>query len=190
VAATVPTVEPSEFRAGDSVLWTRTLADYPADEWSLSYFLVGPAQKITIAATADGTDFAVELTPAVTSPLQAGDYFLTGRVTDGTQVFTVVEQKRVKVLPNFAGDDVTAGFDGRSFNRRVRDALRQMVEGSAAFPEIAYTIFGERSVNLVPIKDRLDALGRFEALVRDEERAEAANSGQRTGVYFRFRNPR
>jgi hypothetical protein len=191
VAAAVPKIEPLSFRAGETVKWEKTLANYPAGEgWALTYYLVGPNQKLTITTAASGDAFAVTISAATTETLSAGDHYLEGRASKAGEVFSVFSGS-VKVLPNFADDGaIAAGYDGRSFARRVRDALRAMVEGTAEFPEIAYTIFGERNVQLVPLKDRMDALALFESKVAEEEKAERANRGERTGVYIRFRSPR
>lgn len=191
MAATVATKEPLEFRAGDTVVFTKSLPDYSAaDGWTLTYYLVGASRKLTIVATADGADFSITIPKTDTATLDAGAYSLVGVVTSATETFTIGPELRVQVLPNFASDSAVApGFDSRSYNRRVRDALRAMVEGSAEFPEIAYTIFGERSVQLIPWKEKNDALALFESKVLQEERAEAAARGERTGVYFKFVRP-
>lgn len=192
MAADVPSKEPLEFRAGDTVLWTKSLSDYPANAgWALTYYLVGASRKLTIVATADGADFSVTIPKTDTATLEAGFYSLVGVVTSATETFTIGPELRVQVLPNFASDQaVQAGYDGRSFNRRVRDGLRAMIEGSAEFPEIAYTIFGERNVQLIPWREKNDALALYESKVAQEERQDAANRGERTGVYFKFTRPR
>lgn len=65
-----------------------------------------------------------------------------------------------------------------------------MMEGVAPSPQIAYTIFGERSVTLIPVAERLQLLSYYEGLVAQEERQEKSNRGERTGVYIRFRQAR
>lgn len=185
MAAEVPTIEPLEIRAGDTVQWTRAISDYPATTWTLTYHLKGP-KNLSFSATADGSDFAVTISAATTAPLPAGDYWLFGRVTDGTSVVTVYEGS-VKVTPDIAGSE--DGYDGRSHNRKCRDMLRGMMEGVAPHPEVAYTLFGDRSVTLMPVADRLKLLAYYEQQVANEEQAERAARGERTGIYIRFRNP-
>ena len=52
-----PTTEPLRHPAGDTLAFTKTLADYPADDaWVLSYTLINGTHKITFAATASGAN--------------------------------------------------------------------------------------------------------------------------------------
>lgn len=189
MAADVPTIEPLTFRAGDTVTWEKSLADYPAGEgWALTYYIVGPHKK-TVTCTTDGDTFVATITAEETTTFQAGDYWIEGKVSKDGEVKTVYACS-LKILANFASDaDVAPGYDGRTFSRRVRDSLRAMVEGSAEFPEMAYTIFGERNVQLVPLEERMRVLALFESKVAEEEKGERAGRGERTGIYMRFRSP-
>jgi len=190
VAADVPTTEPLEFRAGDTVLWTKTIADYPAGEgWALTYYIAGP-QRITVTASTDGDTFSATITAAQTTALQAGHYFIEGYVSKDSERFNVYSGD-VRVKPNFANEaDVAPGYDGRSHARKCRDALRAMMEGTTSSAIIDYTIFGERNVKLMTVDDRLKLLGYYENLVRQEEAAAAHARGERTGIYMRFTRPR
>ncbi len=188
MAADTPTIEPLTFRAGDSVSWERDVTDYPADEWTLTYYLRGPV-NLNNTATADGTTFAATITAANSATLQAGEYRLFGRVTDGTSVVTVYDAP-LTVQPNFADAGAIAeGYDPRSWNRKCLDVIKGMFEGIAPHPEISYTIFGERNVELIPVADRLRLLAVFESRVAEEERNELASRGEKTGIYIRFTSP-
>jgi|TARA_Y100000310_G_scaffold16994_1_gene16881 hypothetical protein len=100
MAADIPTKEPTEFTAGDSVKWTRTLGDYPASTYTLLYSLRGTAGTFDITATADGDDYSISIPAPTTSGYGAGYYDGHGyAVIDGTaQVDTIT----------LAGDDTTA----------------------------------------------------------------------------------
>lgn len=188
MAAAIATKEPTEFRAGDSVLWSKSLADYSAAEWSLVYYLVGPGPKLTIAATADGSDFAVEITATQTATLQQGEYYLEGKVTDGSQVFTVFPLAAVTVHPNLADNQVAQqGFDGRTYWRKVLDTLKDMYSGAAAFPEQGYQFFGDRQVQLKTFDDVQKAIQFVEGKIREEEIK--ANPSAKN-IYVRLRAPR
>lgn len=189
MAADIATTEPVSFRAGDTVEWTRTLQDYPASSYSLAYYLIGPSSRNTFSATADGDDHNVTISAAASAALTAGEYSLIGRVTGSDGSFTIYDG-RVTVTPDPSSETaMPAGYDSRSFNRRTRDNLRAMVEGTMQFPEAGYTIAGERTVTLRTMDEVINALGVFESLVQGEERAAAAKQGRRTGVYIRLRNP-
>ena len=57
MAAEIPTTEPTSIIAGDTLAWTKSLADYEASLWTLTYYLRGPSAQ-TITATTSGGDFA------------------------------------------------------------------------------------------------------------------------------------
>lgn len=109
MAPVVPTCAPSFFFAGDTVQWTRLLADYPVSEgWTAFFALRGASSLDADAATAtDGRSFSIVLTPTKTGNLQAGQYEWVLWVKLNDQVFTaergvmVVEQN---VLTAKAGD--------------------------------------------------------------------------------------
>ncbi len=169
--------------------WTRSVADYSAaDSWVLTYYIVGTGGTLTKAATTDtdGIGYAVTLTAAETAGLGAGDYAITGRVALSGAVFTVYDA-RLTVLPNLATAD--ASTETRSYWRRVRDALRALLETTAPDPTQAYTIFGERAVTLMPIAERLQLLAMAESQVAAEE-ASAGTGGGSRNVLMRFRNAR
>ncbi len=184
----IPTCEPTQIRAGDTVQWTvDRLTDYkPADGWSLTYYIAGAGGVLVQTATTSGQGYAVTLTAAQTGVLIPGDYAIEGKVSMSPYVFTVYSA-RLCVLVNMA--TATTSTDTRSFNRRVRDALRALTESIAPDPTQAYTIFGERAVTLMTAEERMKMLALYEDKVLQEERSATANSGQRTGIYMRFRNP-
>ncbi len=189
MAADTPTIEPLTFRAGDSVSWERDVTDYPADEWTLTYSIRGPV-NLNITATADGTTFAATITAANSATLQAGEYQLFGRVTDGTSVVTVYDAKLI-VEPNFADENVVApGYDPRSFAKKMLDCIEGMMLGIMPHPEESYTLFGEREVNTINRLELTELHAKWQAIYKAELAIEQANRGQRTGVYIRRLNPR
>ena len=58
-----PTIEPETITAGDTVKWTKTLDDYPADLYALKYTLqpISGGTPLAITAAADGTDHAITI---------------------------------------------------------------------------------------------------------------------------------
>lgn len=111
--------EPTTFRAGDSVSWAETLADYPpTDGWSLAYRLLWPTgAAVNIATTADGDDYLVELTSANTVAWAAGQATLVAVASRGVERATL-GSKQVTILPDLT---VATTHDGRSANRKALD---------------------------------------------------------------------
>lgn len=186
MAATIPTQEPLEFAAGETVKWTKSLTDYSAgDGWALTYHLRGDT-TLDVAATQTGTGYSVTISATDTSGLKPGTYQLTGRVTYSGETFTVYSGT-VTVKPNAALADT---IDARSHARKCLESLQAVMEKRATLAEASYTIFGERGAQLVSIDEALKLLNYYKAQVANEERQERANRGERSGVLIRFRAPR
>src|SRR3990167_1080353 len=97
--ATIPTTEPAEVRAGDTVEWTKSLGDYPAsDGWTLKYAMRGP-MVIDITATASGSSYAVSVAKTVSALWIAGLYYWQAYVEKGSDRHTV-GTGRITIAPN------------------------------------------------------------------------------------------
>jgi len=119
VMAETATTEPRELRAGLTWAWRRSLDDYPADTWTLKYWLVNATSHIEITAVADGTTHAVSVPASTTDDYVAGDYDWVATVESGDDKFQVCSG-RIKVLPRI--DQATA-LDLRSTARKILDQL-------------------------------------------------------------------
>jgi hypothetical protein len=81
-----PTTEPVEIIAGDYTSWKRVDlgTDYPPASYTLSYVARSegtPARKIDITASADGTDYLVELSSATTGAYTVANYHWDAYIT-------------------------------------------------------------------------------------------------------------
>jgi hypothetical protein len=124
----VPTVEPTAARAGDTWRWTRDLSDYPAPTWTLTYTIYSPTAVITIVGTADGTRHSIAKTAAQTAAYAAGRYEWVSHASSGSERYQVGFGV-VQILPNVAV--ATTGYDARSHARKMLDAINAMLEGRA-----------------------------------------------------------
>jgi hypothetical protein len=122
MSAPVPSIEPTNLTAGDTVTWSRSLADYPATQsWVLSYRLINAANKIDITAAASGADHLVTVTAATSAAWQAGTYTWQAYVTKAAERYTVGAGS-VVIKPNLAAQ--AAGFDSRSESLQRFDAIK------------------------------------------------------------------
>lgn len=130
---------PAEFSAGTSVTYRRTLADYPATEWTLSLHLAG-AGVLHKTAGKDGAVHVVALTPTETAALAPGSYQWVERVanSDSSQVLDVASG-RIAVLLNVA----TAGTgDGQAWIERALTAVRAAISGNLTSGMASFQIDG------------------------------------------------
>lgn len=169
MAYTVPTTEPTALRAGDTWQWTRKdLGDYPAPTWSLVYYFRNATSHFDVAATADGSTFAVSVALATTATRVPGWYGWSAFVTDGTDRHEV-GTGRTQVLPDLAA---ASPHDGRTFARRMLDFIEAALESRASTDQLDLinAQLDTRSISrdkagMIVLRDR------FRAEVATEDRA-------------------
>lgn len=168
--ADVATTEPGTIRAGDTLTWSKSLSDYPAPTWVLSYSLVNASARHTFSATADGTDHLVSVASSVTDDWAAGTYRLVGQVTDGASTFTVTDLT-VTVKPS-----ALAAVESRSGLRRELDVLEAWYGGDRSV-NISEKSIGNRALRYWDPAELLLYYQKVRAAVKQEEAAERLASG-------------
>lgn len=165
MSGAIPTTEPASAVCGDTWSWTKTLSDYPAPTWTLTYYLRSREGEQSFAAAASGSDHLVTVTAATTAGYKAGRYALISVATSGTERHTV-EKKELIVLPDpaFLG----AGQDPRSHSRKVLESIEAVLEGRATKDQEEYTI-GGRSLKRTPIEELMAMRNTYRAEVRAED---------------------
>lgn len=167
----IPTQEPATIAPGDTVKWSRTLPDYPAnDGWVLSYELVNAAQRYTITAAASGADHLATVSAATTGAYVAGTYDWRARVTKAGEVYTV-GTGRITVPVSFG-----AAADARTQARRTLEAIEATLEGRATSATAEYEIAG-RKIRFIPLADLLVLRDRYRMDVAREDAATRSAAG-------------
>jgi hypothetical protein len=175
--AEIPTVEPTQITAGDTLTWQRSLSDYPASAgWVLSYALTNADGQILITATASGDDHLVSVAAATTAAYVVGTYAWQAYVTKTTERY-MVGSGTLAVLPNLAVQG--AGYDGRSWAQQQIDAIeRWMTSHDQAVAE--YQIAGRAMKYWEPAK----LLALRDSFKAEVARSTAASAGTRLVVRF------
>ncbi len=183
MTAAIPTIEPESVTAGDLIQWTRSISDYPAGTWLLTYALVNATDKITITAGASGTDHAVSVSSANSALWKAGLYSWQAYLTSGSDRVTI-GSGTIQIKPNFA---TAAVLDNRSQARRILDAITATIENRASLDQQSYEIQG-RKLARTPIADLILLQEKYARIVRTEENAERIAQGKKTKnkLYVRF----
>jgi hypothetical protein len=184
MSASVPSREPSAARAGDTWAWTRDLADYPAGTWTLTYTLFSTAGIWPITATADGATHAVNVAPAQSSQITAGRWDWVAQVSNGTD-FYQVGSGVIQVLPDLTSADA---YDGRSYPRRMFDAVRACLEGRQTEGEadLVSAHYNDRSAQFDGALMRKDE-SRYGFMVQAEDNAERLARGEQSGRFISTR---
>lgn len=176
---------PSAFYAGDSLLLSISVDNFPASSgWTLTYYF---GSDISFSGTASGSAHSFALTPDVTGGFSAGTYQATARVTDGTNTFTVWAGQ-VVILPGVAGTSL--GADRLPWYFAARDTMATVLAGKASRDVINSTIAGQQISRLTP-KDAIEFYNYLDGMCRTYEQQQLAASGV-TGsnmVKARFNRP-
>lgn len=170
-------VEPTTFRAGDSVKWNLTLADYPASIWTLQYVLINAYAKHVFSAAADGDDYAVRIAPADSAKYAAGVYAWHASVTDGTDRYTI-RAGAMTVSPDFSNPDIT-DLDTRSHAVKMLAAIEAVIEGRASDAEASYSI-GGRSIQFYSPTELYDLKKKYAGDVARERAAARRKAGKKS----------
>lgn len=176
MAIEIPTTEPARVRAGDTVTWRKSLAEYPASAgWTLYYRLINATAKIDITSTASGADHLVSVAKA-TDDWVAGDYVLVAWVADGTDRVSL-PGGRITVQPDLAAVSA-AGYDSRTQAKKMLDAIDAALLSLSSGERLAVVeaeVAGRRLKynfeNLMKLRNL------YAAQVRAEEAAERAQAG-------------
>lgn len=171
---------PATIRAGDTLAWTDSLADYPAPTWTLKYSLWKYGKTvITITGTSSGTDHAIAITAAASKNYAAGVWQWTAYAEKGsgaTLERKTIESGLVTIKPDIASASTSA--DLRSHAQKVLDAIEAVLEGRASHAEMSLTVNGKAIQYLKP-----DELIRWRSVYRREV---SKSSGKSSIVRIQF----
>ena len=179
--------EPEKLTSGVTWKWKKTISDYPASEWTLTYYLrKDGATATSFSAAADGDTHLVTVAAATTAGYAAGVYDIIGVVVKAAEKYVVFDGI-FEVLTNPA----TAGaYDPRTHARRVLDLIEAAMEGRIPNGMESYTI-GGRSINKIPLNQLRELWEKYKQDVVMEEQAERLVNGRRSGknIGVRFNQP-
>lgn len=177
----IPTYEPATLYAGTTVAWTKSLPDYPATTYTLTYYLVGPVERYVITASASGSDYSIAVTAATSATWVAGKYRWASYAVNGATKYPV-ESGVVEIKLNM--QTAVAG-DLRTHARKVLDAIEAVIENRASKDQEAMSIAG-RSLQRTPIADLMTLRSRYAIEVAREEAAAKGNREGMRRAYVRF----
>lgn len=162
---------PAAITAGDTAIWRRELADYPASAgWTLAYTLVSATKVFNVTAAADGDAFLVTVLATTTTGWDVGTYKVAEYVSNGAERHTL-SYATVQVQPNLAA--ATAGLDIRSHAQIVLDSINGWLESKA--PVYGTMEINGRKISYYPLNELLALRDRYQRDVNREQRL--ANGG-------------
>lgn len=192
--STTRTTEPTQITQGERVAWTKSIDDYSAALYTLVYrFRPQAGNGFDVTATADGTDFDVVITAAVSGAIPdsalgviAWQSWLT-ETGDSTNTF-IYGSGTVKALKGFSSTS-QAAVDLRSPAKIALDNINAAISGQATANIQEYEIttsVGSRKIKRCSMADLLAARKEYAAIVSSENARERLKKGgpfaQRIGV--------
>lgn len=178
MATEIPSVEPDSFIAGDTVKWTRSLSDYLAQTWVLTYEFRGNIRK-TIVCAASGSDFLAVIDAITSATFTPGDYVWFAQVSSGAEKYTI-QSGTVSVKANPAVG--TESQDRRTHAKKMLDAIEAMMENNASREELQYEVSipggSLRRLWFCTKEELIKFHSHYAALVRQEQNAERLAQGR------------
>jgi hypothetical protein len=162
---------PAEIPAGLSFQATLAFADFPAPAWTVKAIIRGP-QALDLTGTADGADHVFTADAATTGAWAPGQYWISFRATDGTQVREAGRQE-LRITPDMA--QAGAGYDGRSEAEISLAAIDAVLAKRATIDQTRYRI-NNRELWRTPISE-LQSLRAFYAAKVRREKAKRTGAG-------------
>jgi len=161
---------PKTLTAGLSFKQVFNLAAYPAPDWVLALYLRGPA-VIDLACNPIGLAHEVTVQAVESTKWESGRYWYSLRASKDYEVIEI-ETGEIQVLPNLQAQ--TEGFDGRTHQERVLEAIEAVLERRSTLDQDRYRI-NNRELYRTPIPDLLKLRDRYKAEI---SRMNAAKSGR------------
>lgn len=189
MAADIPTTEPTEIIAGDTLQWTKTITDYPAgDGWTLKYKFINADGGFDITSTADGDDHAISETAATTLAYSPGTYSWISYVDNSSSERFTIARGTIEVLPDLA--DQAAGYDNRSHAKTMLDAIESTLEGKATNYQLDLLrkSLGDKAIDRNPEmlkKWRTYYRAEYQQEINKEKFKQGKSSGRIIKVQFR-----
>ena len=184
MSAAIPTTEPAQVRAGETLTFKRTLADYPCSTWNITYtFRWTGGTSITFTSSPSGLDHLISVPFSTTALWEPGFYDGVGIVSDGVTA-TSIWKGRLQVLPNLA--DSRTDFDARTQARRTLDNINAVLEGRAT-STILNSVVDGTALQRIPMADLIMLRDRFATIVALEEAADRGIADR--SIFTRFRTP-
>lgn len=186
MAAEIPNYEPQRLRAGDTWRWTKTLSDYPADTWTLTYVLLdetGGSNKITINTAANASAHEVNVSAATTANYNVANYRVAAYVSDGTNRYTLdeLDGMRFQVLPDPA---TVTSSDERTDAEKI---LANLITAQTALASGTIQSASEngKSYSKYNRKELADDIGKWRLIVWTEQQNRRRVLGKRDNSIIR-----
>jgi hypothetical protein len=177
---------PLEITIGETLEFEKDFADFPADEWTVIYYLRGAGTGIDIAGTPDGTTHCFTAPTTDTDNLTAGLYYYQAIATkDGEK--HKVDEGTTTAIASLAALNTSNTYDGRSNAKKIVDAIDAMMDEKATADQKRYKIGAagsERELERLTMSELLEARKFYAKIVNAENRRKKKTPFKTIGIQF------
>lgn len=173
--------EPTTITQGERIEWTRSFADYSAEDYTLEYRFRGPGNGFNVTATADGAAFVAVVTTANSLTCAVAKYswqaWLT-EIADEDNVFMAASGETT-VKRGFATAK-TGQLDLRSAAKIALDAIDAVLANAATSDQLEYEIStpaGSRRIRRMSRVELLTLRKHFVGIVARENAMQRVKNG-------------
>ncbi len=135
----LPTSVPKPITIGETVEWEKDFADFGAAEWTVSYYFRGAGAGFDIVGSAVGTTHQFVISATQSATMTAGRYDYQALAVKGSEKH-IVDEGIVTVKASLAVISASATYDGRTPEKKILDAIDNLMAGKAALDQQKYLI--------------------------------------------------
>lgn len=196
MAVEPPYREPKTIVIGEKLHWKRSLPDYPATLYTIEYRYRGnTGDGFNVTASADGSDYEIEVAGSVTAGLTAETYSWQAWLTEiaDTDNSFLADKGTVEVETGFTTGS-TAAVDQRTQAETILAAIRAVIASKATEDQLSYRIQsgnGERELKKMTWTELISAEKHYQNIVAREKRNRRLSEGGplMKSYPIRMRNP-
>lgn len=176
-------IEPESFTLGETVRWTKHLADYPPqDGWGLFYVFRNFSSHFNVTAIPEKDHYLIQITPETIADPSYGTYWWQATTFKGDE-WHVTGSGTMIINPHLS---LTDSYDGRSHVGQVLDALEATILGKANRDQMGYSISG-RSISRLSPAELLKWRDLYKAEYSRELQAARVKAGFASGSTIKIR---
>ena len=172
----LPTFAPAEITIGTTLEWEKDFDDFPADEWTVTYYFRGTGAGFDVVGTANGTRHVFTVPATTSDDMSAGRYDYQALAVKGSEKHLVDEGQSL-AKASLALLTTATTYDGRSSAKKILDAIDNLMAGKAATDQQKYLIAtgvpgfsSQREAERIQPSELLALRKYYAGLVRSERR--------------------
>lgn len=184
---------PAEITIGETVEFEKDFDDFPADEWTVTYYFRGAGPGFDVAGIADGTTHVFTIAAATSDDMLAGRYDYQAFAAKDDEKH-LVDEGTIQAKASLASLSTVTTYDGRSKNKKILDAIDDLMQGKATLDQQSYLIAtgvpgfqSQRQAERIQPSELLELRKYYAKLVQSENRRKTGRIART--VYIQFDEP-